>query len=252
MAYFNLGEPDSAVSESGEKLHHCRSVIEAHRGLGTEVSSEETKVAVPVAKFRKSECCPDHPMETGAEKTPKRSVGPALAETVHQLDFEGSSIQEAGEFEGIELPVTIGIDNEREPGSGEEIPKGGSVAPVSCVPERPEFRNVARQFFEDLGGPVSASIIQDQNLEVTTGTPQGLLRPVRHPTDGPGVVEGGEAGAHAWLPGGHGRRIPKGAHSAKIPGDGFQGGAPAISPTTPSWNDSPSTVSPPPGSGTST
>ena len=252
MAHFNLSEADATISERGEEFHHRGPVIEGHGSVETQVPAEEPEVAVPIAQLRKPEGPRHHPVEAGPEKPPQHAVRAAPPVAVHQLDFRTQSIQQAGEFEGIELPIAIGVGDEREPGRGEEIPEGGSVAPVSCVPERPEFRNVARQFFEDLGGPVGAAVVQNQDLELAAGSAERLLCPVRHPTDRPGVVEGGETGAHAWLPGGHDRRIPKGAHSAKIPGDAFQAGAPAISPTTPSWNDSPSTVSPPPGSGTST
>ena len=196
VAHFDLGVADTTLAERGEEFHHRGPVVEGHGSVEAQVPAEESEVAVPIAQFRKPEGPRYHPMEAGAEKPPQHAVRAAPPVAVHQLDFRTQSIQQAGEFEGIELPIAIGVNDEREPGRGEEIPKGGSVAPVSCVPERPEFRNLGREHFQDLGGPVSASIVQDQNLEVTTGTPQGLARPVSHPTDGPGVVEGRETGTH--------------------------------------------------------
>ena len=129
VAHFNLGVADITIAEGGEEFHHRGPVIEGHGSVEAQVPAKEPEVAVPIAQLRKPEGPRHHPMEAGAEKPPQHAVRAAPPVAVHQLDFRTQSIQQADEFERIELPIAIGVGDEREPGPRRRGPEGWLRSP---------------------------------------------------------------------------------------------------------------------------
>ena len=129
VAHFNLGVADTRIAERGEEFHHRGPVIEGHGSVEAQIPPKEPEVAVPIAQLRKPEGPRHYPMEAGAEKPPHHAVRAAPPVAVHQLDFRTQSVQQAREFEGIELPIAIGVNDEREYGPRRRDPEGWLRSP---------------------------------------------------------------------------------------------------------------------------
>src|SRR5437868_15223792 len=99
-----------------------------------------------------------------------------------------------GELGRVVLGVAIGVEDQVFGGLGEHAPQVSAVAKVGRVVQHAEARVQATQLVKDVGGPIGAGVVADNDLVVIRQVAQGAAGGDDDAGDRAGVVVAGEEG----------------------------------------------------------